>query len=101
MAFNSETAKKAGEKSKRGESQQSKAIRELITDDDAQTALSKLKDLAFTGQNFKALELFLAYAFGKPRQQDEEQGQKTLIVKVVEDGQEEQTFLIGGKEIKF
>lgn len=101
MAFTSESAKKAGEKSKRGESKNSKVVRDLISDEDSELALSKLKELAFGGQNFKALELFLAYAFGKPKQQDEDQGQKNILIKVVEDGEEDQVFEIGGKQIRF
>lgn len=102
MAFTSKTAKEAGRKSKRGEAPQSKVIRDLITDEDAEMALSKLREIALSGQNFKALELFLAYAFGKPKQQDEEQGQKQLIIKVVEDNEEEeQVFKIGGQIIRF
>lgn len=103
MAFTTETGKKAGEKSKRGEALITKSLRELITDEDAEIAFEKLKEIALSGQNFKALELYIAYAFGKPKQQDEQQGQKHLIVKVVEDKEEEeqQVFKIGNQIIRF
>lgn len=67
MPFDSETAKLAGAKGKRGPSSVTKAAREFITDEDKQTAFLKLREQMNEG-NIKAIELLLAYAFGKPQQ---------------------------------
>lgn len=66
MAFNKTTASKAGSKSKRGTSILTKKIREFIINEDAEQIINNLKEMALKGDNIKAIELYLAYAFGRP-----------------------------------
>lgn len=64
-----------GFKPKGAVSQRTKLIRDLITDEDGEAALQKVKELAFNidGEvhpltQIKMLELILAYKYGKPQQ---------------------------------
>lgn len=65
--FTKETAKKAGKKSKRGESKKTKAIKELLSphaDDVSLQLVISAKD----GQPW-AVKLFMEYLYGKPKQE--------------------------------
>jgi hypothetical protein len=64
-----------GFKPKGAVSTKTKLIRELITDQDGEDALQKVKELAFNNEGdvnpllqIKMLELLLAYKYGKPQQ---------------------------------
>ena len=63
--FNSETAKLAGSKSKRGASERTKVLNELFDSDKAKAIYQKLETEALAG-NIRAIEIYLAYSFGKP-----------------------------------
>lgn len=65
--FNSETARIAGQKSKRKPAVFSKTFCDIVTPDEAESLILKLVSEAQSG-NMKALELCVAYILGKPQQ---------------------------------
>ena len=65
MAFTSETAKEAGQKSRRGISERAKILNALFKEETAQTIFIKLEEKAIAG-DMDAIKTYLAYCFGKP-----------------------------------
>jgi hypothetical protein len=65
VPFTSETAKEAGQKSKRGLSERTKILNELFDKEKAKTIFHELEKLALGG-NMDAIKTYLAYCFGKP-----------------------------------
>jgi hypothetical protein len=63
--FDSNTARLAGSKSKRGLSERTKVLNELFNKNKAMQVFQKLEEQALDG-SIKAIELYLAYCFGKP-----------------------------------
>lgn len=64
-AFNSETAKLAGQKSKRGISLRTKLLDQLFDEDATRLVFKQLETLA-KGGDMDAIKTYLAYCFGKP-----------------------------------
>lgn len=83
MAFNKTTASKAGSKSKRGTAILTKQIREFIINKDAEQVVNNLKEMALKGDNIKAIELYLAYAFGRPTFQIDIEASKQFLPTVI------------------
>lgn len=67
MPFDSNSAKEAGAKSKRGLSERAKLLNELYTSDKATKVWNKLESEALAG-NMDAVKTYLAYIFGKPKE---------------------------------
>ena len=65
MAFSSETARLAGQKSKRGISQRTRILDELFDKEKARAVFAVLEQKALGGDN-DAIKTYLAYCFGKP-----------------------------------
>lgn len=65
MLFNSETAKEAGRKSKRGLSQRTKLLNELFVEEKAVKVFAELEKQALAG-DMEAIKLYMGYCFGKP-----------------------------------
>jgi hypothetical protein len=67
MPFDSNSAKEAGQKSKRGVSERTQLLNELFKSDKAKAIWEKLEADALTG-NMDAIKTYLAYIFGKPKE---------------------------------
>jgi hypothetical protein len=65
VPFDSETAKEAGKKSKRGPATTLMTVRQMAKPEKVKQAFEMLEEMALKGE-MKALELYLAYVCGKP-----------------------------------
>jgi hypothetical protein len=67
MPFNSESAKQAGQKSRRGEAKLTKLIRDIVDTDNAVKVFKQLEEQALSG-DLDATKLYLSYVIGKPKE---------------------------------
>lgn len=65
MPFSSETAKEAGQKSRRGASERTKLLNSFFKEDNAKKIFEELETQALGG-DMDAIKTYLAYCFGKP-----------------------------------
>ena len=65
MPFNSESAREAGQKSKRGASERTKLLNSWFKEDKAKQIFEKLEGQALDG-DLDAIKTYMAYCFGKP-----------------------------------
>jgi hypothetical protein len=67
MPFDSESAKQAGQKSKRGVSDRTKLLNDLLKPEKAKVIFKVLEKKAEQG-DMDAIKTYLAYCFGKPKE---------------------------------
>lgn len=67
MKFDRQSAKEAGAKSKRGASERTKLLNELLNPKKAKDIFKKLEEKAEQG-DMDAIKTYLAYCFGKPKE---------------------------------
>lgn len=89
MPFDSEKAREAGQKSKRGLSERTKILNDLLKEENAREVFEQLESKAKAG-DMEAIKLYLSYCFGRPKETiDLTSGEKPLsklIVEVIANG---------------
>lgn len=89
MKFNSNTAREAGQRGKRGLSERTKILNELLKEENAREVFAQLETKAKNG-DMEAIKLYLSYCFGKPKEtidiQSGEMPLNKLIVEVIANG---------------